>query len=143
MKKDIGFVAGGTGIAPMLQIIECVLSNPADKTRLSLVFGNVTEEEILLRSRLDALAKAHPAQFQITYVLDKPPKEWHGAAGYVTPALLKQKLAAPSDDSLVVVCGPPGMMAAVSGGKAKDYTQGELSGALLELGYNSSQVFKM
>jgi hypothetical protein len=31
---------------------------------------------------------------------------------------------------------------AVSGNKAKDYSQGELSGALKDLGYTSAQVFK-
>ena len=64
MKKSIGMVAGGTGITPMLQVIEEVLRNPADKTTLSLVFGNVTEADILLKSRIDALAAKHPQQFK-------------------------------------------------------------------------------
>jgi cytochrome-b5 reductase len=57
-------VAGGTGITPMLQVIEEVLRNPADKTTLSLVFGNVTADDILLKSRIDALAAKHPKQFK-------------------------------------------------------------------------------
>ena len=64
MKASIGMVAGGTGITPMLQVIEEVLRNPADKTTLSLVFGNVTEADILLKSRIDALAAKHPQQFK-------------------------------------------------------------------------------
>jgi hypothetical protein len=35
-----------------------------------------------------------------------------------------------------------GMMGAVSGPKAPDFTQGELTGALAALGYDKSQVFK-
>jgi cytochrome-b5 reductase len=143
MKASIGMVAGGTGITPMLQVIEEVLRNPADKTALSLVFGNVTEEDILLKKRIDALAAKHPAQFKVLYVLDKPPKGWRGGSGFVTPAMLRETMPAPRDGHLLLVCGPPGMMAAVSGGKAKDYSQGEVGGALQQLGYTSAQVFKM
>jgi len=64
MKTSIGMVAGGTGITPMLQVIEEVLRNPEDKTTLSLVFGNVTADDILLKSRIDALAAKHPKQFK-------------------------------------------------------------------------------
>ena len=106
--QAIGMVAGGTGITPMLQVIEEVLRNPADKTQLSLVFGNVTQEDILLKSRLDALAAKHPGRFKLLYVLDKPPKGWKGGAGYVTPAMLKEALPPPGEKHLVLVCGPPG-----------------------------------
>ena len=65
MRKSIGMVAGGTGITPMLQVIEEVLRNPADKTTLSLVFGNVTQNDILLKDRIDALAAKHPQRFKV------------------------------------------------------------------------------
>lgn len=45
-------------------------------------------------------------------------------------------------DPALQVCGPPGMMAAISGPKAKDFTQGEVDGALKDLGYESSMVYK-
>lgn len=60
MKEAIGMVCGGTGITPMLQVVEGILSNPADKTKVSLVFANNEERDILLKDRLDALAKKHP-----------------------------------------------------------------------------------
>jgi cytochrome-b5 reductase len=142
MKASIGMVAGGTGITPMLQVIEEVLRNPADKTQLSLLFGNVEAEDILLKGRLNALAAKHPKQLKVVYLLDKPPKSWRGESGYVTPAMLKAHMPPPGDDHLVFVCGPPGLMAAVSGGKAKDFSQGELSGALKALGYTEKMVFK-
>jgi cytochrome-b5 reductase len=40
------------------------------------------------------------------------------------------------------VCGPPPMMKAMSGDKAKDKSQGELSGLLKDLGYAAEGVFK-
>lgn len=44
----------------MLQVVEEVLSEKDDKTHVSLIFANNTEEDILLRDRLDKLAKEHP-----------------------------------------------------------------------------------
>ncbi len=46
------------------------------------------------------------------------------------------------EDAFILVCGPPGFMATVSGTKAKDYTQGELAGLLKDLGYSLPQVYK-
>lgn len=48
----------------------------------------------------------------------------------------------PSADTLVLVCGPPGFMEAVSGSKTPDYKQGDVSGILKRLGYNETMVFK-
>lgn len=53
--KHLGMIAGGTGLTPMLQIIEDVLKTPGDETRISLLFGNQEEKDILLRDSLEAL----------------------------------------------------------------------------------------
>ena len=78
------------------------------------------------------------------YLVDAAPDGWTGGSvGFVTPELLKGAMppTAAGDDVLVLVCGPPGMMKAVSGDKDLDKSQGELSGALKALGYASQQVF--
>ncbi|GLC37614.1 hypothetical protein PLESTF_001642100 [Pleodorina starrii] len=144
-KKHIGMVAGGTGITPMLQVIDAILENPNDKTQVSLVYANVTESDIILKDKIDALVAAHPDRLKVYYVVDKPSWGgvfWRGGVGYITRDLLKQKMPQPSRDSLVMVCGPPGMMEAVSGNKAPDYSQGEVKGLLKELGFDSSNVYK-
>jgi cytochrome-b5 reductase len=46
-------------------VAEHILSNPGDKTQVSLVFANVSEEDILLKGRLDELAAQHPGQFKV------------------------------------------------------------------------------
>jgi hypothetical protein len=69
-------------------------------------------------------------------------------------------MPAPGDDMLIMVCGtfrrlkfsqerklirilgPSPMMEAVSGNKAKDKSQGELTGMLKTMGYTEKQVFK-
>jgi NAD(P)H-flavin reductase len=34
-------VAGGTGITPMYQLIRAIFNNPNEKTKVTLVYGNV------------------------------------------------------------------------------------------------------
>mmetsp|Transcript_22921 Transcript_22921/g.78018 ORF Transcript_22921/g.78018 Transcript_22921/m.78018 type:complete len:303 (-) Transcript_22921:620-1528(-) len=139
---EVGMVAGGTGITPMLQVADEILGNPDDKTKVSLVFANVTEKDILLRGKIDAMAAAHPSRFSVYYVLDSPGFFWRGGKGYITADMLKEKMPAPgSAGSKVFVCGPPGMMKVVCGGKVK-MEQGPLEGHLKELGYTEEQVFK-
>jgi NAD(P)H-flavin reductase len=33
-KKQIGMIAGGTGVTPMLQVLDAILSNPDDNTQV-------------------------------------------------------------------------------------------------------------
>jgi len=146
LKKNIGMVAGGTGITPMLQVIEAVLSNPQDQTQLSLVYANMTPKDIILKKKLDELAVKHADRFKVFYVVDRAgwlgSLTWRGGKGFITQDLLKAHLPPPAKENLVMVCGPPGMMAAISGGKAPDFSQGEVSGALKAMGYTSSHVYK-
>ena len=47
--KRVGMIAGGTGITPMLQVMRAVMRDGGDKTQMSLIFANQTEQDILLR----------------------------------------------------------------------------------------------
>lgn len=140
-KKQIGMVAGGTGVAPMLQVIDEVLRNSSDRTEVSLLFANTTKQDILLREEIDALAKKH-ANFKVTYLIDKPEAGWTGPTGFVNADLLKKTMPKPSTDSLVYVCGPPGFMNVISGSKKSPQDQGPIVGALKELGYDENNVYK-
>ncbi|OMO81268.1 Oxidoreductase FAD/NAD(P)-binding protein [Corchorus capsularis] len=141
MKKHIGMIAGGTGITPMLQVIEAILKNPDDNTQVSLLYANVSPDDILLKQKLDILATSYP-NLKVYYTVDNPSKSWKGGVGYVSKDMVTKGLPAPGEDTLILVCGPPGMMKHISGGKAKDYSQGELSGILKELGYTEQMVYK-
>lgn len=58
----------------MLQVIKAALKDPKDTTKLTLLFGNITGEDILLKPELDALAQKHADRFSVQYTLDKPGK---------------------------------------------------------------------
>ncbi|CEG76749.1 hypothetical protein RMATCC62417_11606 [Rhizopus microsporus] len=114
MVKEIGMVAGGTGITPMLQIIKAILRNPADKTKISLIFGNVTKPDILLEEELQGLVEQHPDRFSVYHVLNEPPENWNQGVGFITKDILEQRLPKPSNDVKILVCGPPPMVKAVT-----------------------------
>lgn len=142
--EHIALIAGGTGITPMYQLIRQILKNSDDKTKISLVYGSISEDDILLKQELAELENTYPRQFRAFYTLDKPSKSWAGGKGFITKDLLKTVLPEPKEGEKVkiFVCGPPGLYKAVSGTKKSPADQGELDGILKELGYSKDQVFK-
>ncbi|KAF2189346.1 ferredoxin reductase-like protein [Zopfia rhizophila CBS 207.26] len=142
--EHVAMIAGGTGITPMWQVANAIFKNPEDKTKVTLIFGNISEEDILLKREWERLENTYPQRFRAFYVLDNPPEQWQGGKGYVTKELLKTVLPEPKEGEKikVFVCGPPGMYKAISGGKKSPTDQGELEGYLKELGYSKDQVYK-
>lgn len=141
--KELGLIAGGSGLTPMLQLIRKVASNPHDKTKLTFIFANVTKEDIILKEELDRHATSRPGQIKVVYVLNKPPFFWFGEKGNVCSDTIKKHMPSPdTPGSKILVCGPPGMMKAISGDKNPDRSQGPLTGLLKELGYTEANVFK-
>jgi cytochrome-b5 reductase len=108
--KKIGMIAGGTGITPMYQLIRAICEDDTDTTEVSLIYANRSEEDILLRSELEAFARWYPKNFKLWYMLDHPPKNWAYGRGYVTPEVMAAKLPGPAPDTKVMLCGPPGMV---------------------------------
>ncbi|XP_043337776.1 NADH-cytochrome b5 reductase 2 isoform X3 [Cervus canadensis] len=103
----LGMIAGGTGITPMLQLIRCITRKPSDKTVMSLIFANQTEEDILMRRELEEVARTHPTRFGLWYTLDRPPADWKYSSGFITKDMIKEHLPPPGKSTLILVCGPP------------------------------------
>lgn len=112
--EHIGMVAGGSGITPVFQIIRAICEDNSDNTRATLLYANNTVEDILLRDELDAYAQQCPEKFSVHYVLGKPPQDWKGYSGFITTDLLKSHMPAPSKNSKIAMCGPPGMINAMT-----------------------------
>jgi cytochrome-b5 reductase len=111
--KELGMIAGGTGITPMFQIIRRICEDPRDDTKLTLLYANKTEEDILLRKELDGFAEQYD-QFRIEYVLGTPPADWKGRSGRVNMQMIDEDMPAPAGmDTKVLVCGPQPMMDAM------------------------------
>lgn len=113
MVESFGMVAGGTGIAPMYQVLTAILNNPQDKTKIYLVYANVAENDILLRAELEQLKTEHPDQFFVHYVLNNPPENWEGSVGFVTPEIMDNHLPKHTENTNLLICGPPLMVSAI------------------------------
>lgn len=116
MVSDLGMIAGGTGITPMLQVIKAILRNPLDETKISLVFANLTENDILLKKELDELSIQHENKFKVHYVLNEvvTSAPWTGKVGFVTPQIISEYLPKPSPSMKILICGPPPMNKAMA-----------------------------
>ncbi|CAN8064691.1 unnamed protein product [Agarophyton chilense] len=126
--KTINMVCGGTGITPMWQVFSAILKDATDGTKISLVFANVSESDILLRQELDELAETDD-RFSVYYVVNEASPTWGGGVGFVTKDMLEDRFGAPDSDALVLMCGPPPMNKA-------------MKVVLADMGYADSQVFK-
>ncbi|KAI5959210.1 MCR1 [Candida theae] len=141
--KSIALIGGGSGITPLYQLLHAITSNPEDKTKVQLFYGNLSPDDILIKDRLDEIAKNNKEQVKITYfVNDKKGKDFDGVEGFITKDFLQKNLDKPSPDTKIFVCGPPGLYDAISGNKKSPSDQGEVTGALADLGYTKEHVFK-
>lgn len=113
MIKSLGMIAGGTGIAPMFQIISYILANPEDKTKISLLYANVTESDILLKAQLDEFEKDHSDRFTVHHVLNKAPENWKGSVGFITAEIIDKHLPKATEETKLLLCGPPPMISAM------------------------------
>lgn len=140
--KTITLIGGGSGITPLYQLMDEIARNPSDKTKVHLIYGNKSPEDVLLHRELDAVQAKRPDQIKIDYFVDKASGDWKHHVGYISKDFLQKNVAQPSKDTKVFVCGPPGMYEAISGNKVSPADQGEVTGALAELGFNKEHVFK-
>jgi cytochrome-b5 reductase len=108
--KNVGMIAGGTGITPMLQIVRDVCKHyPKDQTNMNLIFANKTEQDILLREELVQLTTDYKSVFSSYLTLDNPPQNWQQGTGFVSADMIRANLPGPASDTLILVCGPPPM----------------------------------
>lgn len=56
------------GITPMLQVLQELLFNPEDKTKVTLLFANKTPSDIMLKKEIDKLAAEH-YNFEVIYLV--------------------------------------------------------------------------
>lgn len=141
--KEVVLIGGGSGITPLYQLVHTITKDPSDKTKVKLFYGNKTEKDILIKKELDELAKKYPEKFEVVYFLDSAPSGWSGKTGFISKDYLSTVLPPPAEKGLkIFVCGPPPLYKAISGDKVSPQDQGELTGALADLGYSKDQVFK-
>ncbi len=75
------FVGTGTGVTPLRSMLKDALAK-GDTRPLWLILGVRTEEDLLYRDELTALATSHP-QVRVEFTLSRGSEAWAGRRGYV------------------------------------------------------------
>ncbi|KAL4777294.1 hypothetical protein BDW60DRAFT_782 [Aspergillus nidulans var. acristatus] len=141
--SHVYLIAGGAGITPIYQLAQGILDNPADKTKITVIFGVNTEKDMLLRAEFDAYQRAHPDRIDVHYTVSRPGSEFRPApnvrSGYVTREVLAEVMGGPDEaNTKIFVCGPPAMEKALVGG---GFGQGQ-PGILQQLGYSKDRIHR-
>mmetsp|Transcript_41571 Transcript_41571/g.88714 ORF Transcript_41571/g.88714 Transcript_41571/m.88714 type:complete len:306 (-) Transcript_41571:455-1372(-) len=151
-KKTITMICAGTGITPMYQAMWKLLGTPGDDRKVTVLYGNKSPTDILMKEQLDEWAAKSGGRLKLVHVVgnrpdDPPPAGWEttptyiAETGWVDEAKIKKYAFPPSEDTLVFVCGLPMMYKFLCGPRTdKELAEGT---TLHKLGYTSSMVAKM
>ena len=151
-KKTFTLLCAGTGVAPMVQVLHKLLGSKGDERKVTLICGNRSPQDILMKDQLDAWAARHPDRLRIVHVIGdrpdaEPSAEWvdtgtyTAEAGWIDEAKVRHHAFAPAEDTLVFVCGLPSMYEQLCGPRNEaELAQGSV---LARLGYTKDMVAKM
>jgi NAD(P)H-flavin reductase/formate hydrogenlyase subunit 6/NADH:ubiquinone oxidoreductase subunit I len=105
--KDLLFVAGGLGIAPLRSLFNYVLDNRKDYGKVFLLYGCKEPKEILFGEELLSLASREDVEFKSAVNWCPENETWTGSIGVIT-TLIPQVSFDP-EKTIAVLCGPPVM----------------------------------
>ncbi|RGB24946.1 hypothetical protein C1646_724956 [Rhizophagus diaphanus] len=84
-------VCGGTGLTPMLQLIQYHFDNADNfksNFKLHLLCANTQIADIISMKYLDFLASTSDGKLTVTHILTKPPPIWRGLTGHIDDDIL-------------------------------------------------------
>ncbi|SPO25657.1 probable nitrate reductase [Ustilago trichophora] len=133
--RKLAMIAGGSGITPIWSTLKAIADEALDESSASLdpiqiwvLYGNRTEEDILIRQELDRLQAILKDNLHIWHVLSNTAaaaSDWKMGRGYIDVDCMRKHLPPPPptssspedlEDTLALVCGPPALESAVSSG---------------------------
>ena len=121
--KNLLFIAGGVGLAPLHSVINYVLDNRADFGTVDVLYGSRSADDLL---DLDEIQNSWMKKdINVHLTIDRPQEGWDGHVGFVPNYVTELGF---DPDKNVLVCGPPIMI---------KFTLQALTG----LGFKKEQVF--
>ena len=122
--KDLLFIAGGIGLAPLRSVINYVRDNRQDYGKVDIVYGSRSKSDLVdYQEIINEWMKDDGISVHLT--IDREEDGWSGHVGFV-PAYVKELDFA--TDKTAILCGPPIMI--------KFTLQG-----LLEMGFIKTQIY--
>jgi Na+-transporting NADH:ubiquinone oxidoreductase subunit F len=113
LRKDTGrpiiIVAGGTGMAPFLSLLEYWFENQFEKnTEIYLFFGVRSKRDLFYDERFRAWEKEKKLRYFPALSHPEPDDRWQGETGFIQ-AIVDKHISAPSDAD-AYLAGPPIMV---------------------------------
>jgi NAD(P)H-flavin reductase len=102
--KNIVFIGGGIGLAPIWSVLQTALLEKAGYGQLSLIYGARTSNDLVFKDELKELKSQMPVHLSI----DVAEPEWQEFVGFV-PQNVSQKKPSP-ENAIAITCGPPIMI---------------------------------
>ena len=122
--KDLLFIAGGIGLAPLRSVINYVRHYRENYGKVVIVYGARSKDDLVDIEEIQTEWVNEP-NMEVYLTIDRPQEGWDGHVGFV-PAYVKELGLNPN--MTAVLCGPPIMIKFTLAG-------------LLELGFDKSRVF--
>lgn len=114
--RRLSLLAGGTGLAPALQIARAYFNNlqqhskddPHPEGGIKIVYAAESAGDLAFVAAFDSMVQRFPSLITFYCVLNTPPAGWTQGVGFVDPDCIRKNMwFPPSDDHLLVMCGPP------------------------------------
>jgi NAD(P)H-flavin reductase len=104
--KDVYFIGGGIGMAPIRTVMLYLLDNRADYGEIDLLYGARTPADMAFRYELPDWTGRK--DLRATLTIDVPAEGWEHHVGLIPNVLLEQ--APGPKNRVAVLCGPPIMI---------------------------------
>ena len=102
--RDLIFVGGGVGLAPIWPVIQTTVANAKDFGKITVFYGARSSRDIMYKADFEELARKAIVQLSV----DAAEDGWQGYTGFV-PANLMDKAPSPNN-AIAITCGPPIMI---------------------------------
>jgi sulfhydrogenase subunit gamma (sulfur reductase) len=122
--KNLVFIGGGIGQAPLRPVIQYVLDHRQQYGAIHVLYGARTSEDLCYKPEFDEFERH--ADLTVSLSVDKEEQGWKGFTGFVPQNLMRVK--PPAENSIAITCGPPVMITRVIE-------------ALIALGYPEKHIF--
>ncbi|MBZ4686981.1 MAG: hypothetical protein PWQ96_2314 [Clostridia bacterium] len=105
--KDLLFIGGGIGLAPLRSLINYCFENRNDFGHIQIIYGSRSPADLCFK---DDIFNNWPKQenTRVDITVDKGDENWTGNEGFV-PQILEEVNPSP-EGKVAVVCGPPIMI---------------------------------
>ena len=128
--KDLVFIAGGIGLAPLRSVINYVIDNRADYVKVDIIYGSRSADDLVQLKEIQEVWMNTPG-INVHLTIDREQEGWNGHVGFV-PTFVKELGESGQVEfginTISLICGPPIMIKFVLG-------------ALGDMGVSKTQIY--